>query len=161
MDGDGETRGRDAQRTFCEDEYGDLVRYCVRLCRDEQLARDVAQESFVRLFGRWITVREPRAYLYTVATNHVRRTLRRRGAEADAVTLAHAGTSLVSEPAEYGIRDVVARLPRRWREVVVLYYFADLPVRDVASRLRLPEGTVRRLLTEARAALALSLEEPS
>lgn len=160
MNGDGETR-KHAQRAFCEAEYSDLVRYCVRLCGDEQLARDVTQEAFVRLFGRWITVREPRAYLYTVATNHVRRTLRRRGTEAGALALAHAGTDHVAYPVEPGIADVVAQLPRRWREVVVLYYYADLPVRDVASRLRLPEGTVRRLLTEARAALAVSLKEPT
>ena len=159
MTTEAETRRRDAQRAFCEDEYSDLVRYCCRLSGDEQLARDVAQEAFVRLFGRWISVREPRAYLYMVATNYLRRTMRRRGYEKDALALAHARPELVAEPEELGLRDVVDRLPRRWREVILLYYFADLPVRSVATQLRMPEGTVRRLLTEARAELAQALEE--
>ena len=150
---------KDAQRAFCEAEYSALVRYCCRLCGDEQLARDVAQEAFVRLFGRWISVREPRAYLYMVATNYLRRVLRRRGYEDSALALAHARPELVAEPEELGLRDVVDRLPKRWREVILLYYFADLPVRSVATQLRIPEGTVRRLLTEARAELANTLEE--
>ncbi len=158
VDGGAVREGRDAQRAFCEDEYGALVRYLVRLCGDEQLARDVTQEAFVRLFGRWREVREPRAYLYTVATNHLRRTARRRDWEAAAIALAHARPADVAPP-EVGVRDAVARLPRRWRDVVLLYYFADLPVRSIAAQLGEPEGTVRRLLTEARASLAAALGE--
>lgn len=150
---------RDAQRAFCEAEYSDLVRYCHRLCGDEQLARDVTQEAFVRLFGRWFKVDDPHAYLYVVATNYLRRVLRRRGYEDAALARINARPVLVAEADELGLRDVVDRLPRKWREVIVLYYFADLPVRTVAEQLRIPEGTVRRLLTEARAELATSLEE--
>jgi len=150
---------REAQRAFVEAEYSGLVRYAFRLCGDEHLARDVAQEAFVRLFGRWISVRDPHAYVYMVATNYLRRTFKRRGYEDAALAKAHARPELVVGPEELGLRDVVDRLPRRWREVILLYYFADLPVRTVAAQLRTPEGTVRRLLTEARAALALSLEE--
>ena len=150
---------RETQRAFCEAEYSALVRYVFRLCGDEHLARDVAQEAFVRLFGRWITVNEPRAYLYVVATNYLRRLMRRRGDESAALARAHARPVLVAEPAELGIRDAVERLPKRWREVILLYYFADLPVASVARQLRIPEGSVRRLLTEARAELATALEE--
>ena len=149
---------REAQRAFCEEQYGALVRYCFRLCRDEQTARDVAQEAFVRLFGRWVDVREPRPYLYLVATNVLRRMARRRDWEAAAVALAHARPERV-EAHDSGVRDAVDRLSRRRRDVILLYYYADLPVAAIARALRQPEGTVRRLLTEARADLARVLTE--
>jgi RNA polymerase sigma-70 factor, ECF subfamily len=151
---------REAQRAFCEAEYAALVRYCFRLCGDEQTARDVAQEAFVRLFGRWVEVREPRAYLYIVATNYLRRMGRRRDWESAALALAYARPDDVAPP-DSDIRDLVERLPRRRRDVVLLYYFADLPVALIARQLRTPEGTVRRLLSEARTDLARILTEGS
>jgi RNA polymerase sigma-70 factor (ECF subfamily) len=146
----------DVAREFCEPEYPGLVRYLYRLVGNEDVARDLTQEAFVRLFGRWTAVAEPRAYLYLVATNLVRRRWRRRHLEAEALRRAHPRPEVVAA-VEPGVRDVVERLPKKWREVVVLHYYADLPVADVARQLSQPEGTIRRRLTEARALLAVSL----
>jgi RNA polymerase sigma-70 factor (ECF subfamily) len=57
------------------------------------------------------------------------------------------------------MRDLVDRLPRRRRDAILLYYYADLPVGAISRQMRVPEGTVRRLLTEARADLARDLRE--
>jgi RNA polymerase sigma-70 factor (ECF subfamily) len=43
--------------------------------------------------------------------------------------------------------------------VVLLHYYADIPVRDVALHLHVPEGTVKRRLFEARTLLHHALEE--
>ncbi len=150
----------DAQREFCEREYAALAGYCLRLAGDEQLARDLTQEAFVRLFGRWRSVAEPRAYVYLVATNLARRTWRRRRSETEAVRKAFPREEHHTAP-DLAVRDAVDRLPRKWRDVVVLHYFADLPVAEVARQLGEPEGTVRRRLTEARALLAPTLGDPS
>ena len=151
--------GVQAQRAFCEREYAAVARYCHRLVGDEQLARDLTQEAFVRLFGRWRQVAEPRAYVYLVATNLARRTWTRRSTEHAALRTAYAREEVVAAP-DLGVRDAVERLPRTWRDVVVLHYFADLPVAEVARQLGQPEGTVRRRLTEARALLAPTLGDP-
>jgi RNA polymerase sigma-70 factor (ECF subfamily) len=55
--------------------------------------------------------------------------------------------------------DVVRRLPERVREPVVLHYYADLSVDEVAEVLRRPAGTVKRQLSEARDLLAQMLRE--
>ncbi len=145
-----------AVRQFCEAEYARVAGYCYRLVGDEQLAHDLAQEAFVRLFGRWFDVREPRAYIYVLATNLARREWRTRSAERAALARVAASEQPVSAP-EPGIRDVVERLPNKWRDVVLLHYYADLPVAEVARQLKQPEGTVKRLLNEARGLLARSL----
>ena len=60
-------------------------------------------------------------------------------------------------------RDVVAaglaHLPRRQRECVVLRYWLDLPVRDIAEALGIAEGSVKSHLHRGLAALEDRLEE--
>ena len=43
---------------------------------------------------------------------------------------------------------------------VVLYYYEDLPVADIASLLRVPAGTVKSRLSRARDKLRLALSDP-
>ncbi len=60
--------------------------------------------------------------------------------------------------------DAVARLPRRQREVVLLYVWADLSYEQIARALNIPIGTVRSRLNRARGALGLDaalIQEPS
>lgn len=141
-------------------EYAGLVRYLWRLTADEDTARDLAQEAVVRLFGRWGTVAEPRAYAYVTAPNLARRSWTRRRNETSALRRAFGqGEAEVAGP-QRDVQDAVERLPAKWRDVVLLHYDADLPVPDVARQLRRPEGTVRRQLHEARARLATALEDP-
>lgn len=140
---------------FYAEYYGRVARYCWRLVRDEQVAHDLAQEALARLYLRWVGVRDPAAFVFHVATNLVRDAMTRKGREATALgRLAPA-----HGPDDH--RDVhlaVGALPRRYREVVLLYYFGDLPVAEVAAAVRRPEGTVKRYLKEARELLAESLE---
>jgi DNA-directed RNA polymerase specialized sigma24 family protein len=55
--------------------------------------------------------------------------------------------------------DAVRRLSPPLRDVVLLHYYADLPIDEVARVLRRPVGTVKRRLFDARVALAAALEE--
>jgi len=48
-----------------------------------------------------------------------------------------------------------------YRQVVVLYYLADLPVEQVAAELGVPVGTVKGRLARARGALAARLANPA
>ena len=83
----------------------------------------------------------------------------RRG-ERERVALRKTVTSAV-EAAEPGteIRMLVESLPRRLAQVVVLHYFADLPVEAVGRQLGIASGTVKRDLYDARARLATLLED--
>ena len=134
--------------------YRPLTAYCYGLVGDPQVAADLAQEAFTRLFARVVAVREPKAWLYLVATNLCRDAWRdqekqRQLVQRTGVVLDH----YVAEP-DTGVRDLVERLPSRLRDVVVLHYYADLPVAEVARVLNRPTGTVKRRLLEARNLLA-------
>lgn len=141
--------------------FADVASYCTRLLRDPTHARDVSQEAFVRLFARWRSVADPRAFVFIVATNLVRDEWRRRTRHA---ALLDGIKPLLTEEAtraDVELADIVARLPRRLRDIVVLHLVADLPVAEVARVAGIPEGTVKRRLHEARALLRLDWLEIS
>jgi len=56
----------------------------------------------------------------------------------------------------------IAQLPQRQREIVVLYYYGDLSITEVASEARCSViGTVKATLHQARRALAFALQPES
>lgn len=153
-------RSRDEEfAEFFEAEFPRLGGYCLRLLDDEQLARDVAQEALVRVWSRWRTVSDPHAYVYVIATNLVRAEWRRRGrgrALLHHLTLTHTEAHTESDGT---VRDAVERLPSRLREPVLLHYYADLPVAEIARVTRKPVGSIKQRLHQARAELAAMLED--
>jgi RNA polymerase sigma-70 factor (ECF subfamily) len=109
-------------------------------------------------------VREPRAWLYVAVANLVRDHWRRRGHEATAYTRheagarEHAGLSAGDLATTLTVREAVLTLPDRLRIPVLLHYFADLSVAQVANHLGKSEGTIKRDLYDARAIMAVRLE---
>lgn len=151
---------------FYAAEFGRLAGYCRALVGSESAARDIAQEALVRVFSRWVSVTQPKAYAYLVATNLAKRTWKRGSLERKAYErtglAAFEGGRSASDPAESDgawLRALVEDLPDRHRLPVLLHYYADLPVAEVGRLLHLPAGTVKRRLHEARAALARTVGE--
>lgn len=147
-------------------EFGRLAGYCQALVGSESAARDIAQEALVRVFSRWVSVTQPKAYAYLVATNLAKRTWKRGSLERKAYERAGLAaaddTGSGNDPAEsHGawLRDLVEGLPDRHRLPVLLHYYADLPVAEIGRLLHLPSGTVKRRLHEARSALARTVGE--
>jgi RNA polymerase sigma-70 factor (ECF subfamily) len=139
---------------FFAETWPDLVAYCHTLTRDGALAEELTQEALTRVFVRFPLLREPRPYAFRVATNLVRAHWRSRTSALvdDGVVPAHDVATL----------DAVRRLAPRLRDPVLLHYYADLPLADVARQLKRPLGTIKRRLHEARAQLSQDLgRDPS
>lgn len=137
--------------------FGELAGYAGSLTRDAHVGDELAQEALTRVYARWGLMREPRPYVYRVVTNLVRDRWQSQARERAT------WSELTADPATAGpdasTLDAVRRLSPALREAVVLHYYADLPVDEVARVLRRPVGTVKRRLFDARAALAVALEE--
>ncbi len=154
-------RDEEGLRELFGQEYAGLVRLSFLLCGNAHTAEEVVQEAFVRAAERWRRISSydrPGAWLRLVV---VRLSSRRR-------TGARRETGLASLP-EAGSLDPPMRDPDLWQALraldrtprccVVLHHLEDLPVREVAEALELPEGTVRSHLHRARQALARMLGE--
>lgn len=136
--------------------FPDLAGYAWSLTSDPHLGDELAQEALTRVYARWSLLREPRPYAYRVVTNLARD--RWTAARREADHLAGQRAEAVLDP-DSSLLDAVRRLDARLRDVVLLHYFADLPLTEIAHALHRPLGTVKRRLHEARAALAVALED--
>ena len=138
--------------------YAPLAGWCAALVGDRDAAHDIASEAFTRLLARWLTVSDPKGYLYVTATNLVRDRWRRQQRDRRLQDRLEQATETATPASEPWLRDLVERLPDRQRVPVLLYYYADMSVSEVASALHRPEGSIKRLLHDARKSLHDMLE---
>jgi RNA polymerase sigma-70 factor (sigma-E family) len=140
-----------------------LVRLAALLGDDDP--EDVVQESFYRLYGVRGRLRDDvdvAAYLNRIVVNHVRsRHRHRQVGRRDAHLLV--GEVLDDPVSRDGDRRAVmqalAGLPPRQREALVLRYWLDLPVAQVADVMGVRLGTVKSHLSRGVAALGLVLRD--
>jgi RNA polymerase sigma factor (sigma-70 family) len=128
-------------------------------CGDRLVAEELAQDTLVRVLDRWEEVQQltsPAAWAHRVAINLANSRFRRLRAERRARQRLEG--RITHEPgvdvaAHVAVRQAVARLPRRQRTALVLRYFADLPVGEVAALMECSPGTVKSLTHHAIGAL--------
>ena len=148
----------DVARQLWDLHYAQLAGWCAALVGDREAAHDIASEAFTRLLAKWIGVRDPRGFLYVTATNLARD--RWRGEQRDRRLNARLKiVTPTSAPAsDPWLRDLVERLPDRMRAPVLLHYYADMSIAEVAIALHRPQGTIKRTLSDARNRLHSWLE---
>jgi RNA polymerase sigma factor (sigma-70 family) len=144
----------------------------LRITGDREAALDVASSTFLkayRAFDRYDQVRPLRHWLLRIATNEAityvrkrRRELRRRVDVAEASTIADTtatpdAESLARED-RARIRAAVSVLPELYRVVIVLRYFNELSVEEIAQVTGRPASTVGVQLLRGRALLRTALE---
>lgn len=150
---------------FYADDYGRIVGALALITGNVAEAHDAVDEAVARAcdrLRRGDDLESLAAWVRVVALNLARAGLRTRAVERRVRTRL-AATSDAASPidttlAVLDVQRALARLSRRQREVTVLHYLLDLPVRQVATELRIGEGTVKSMLSRARAALAEVLE---
>ena len=164
---DGLPSGTAGLVTFCRRVHPLLVGGLTLHCRDRGVAEEVAQETLVRVWERWSTVRcaaSPEAWAWRVALNLTSSRFRRRATERRSLARLGAQRSAAGDGApdqtdRLAVRTAVAALPERQRAALVLRYYADLPVAEVAEVLRCAPGTVKSLTYKAVASLRRRLDD--
>ncbi|WP_052668299.1 RNA polymerase sigma factor [Nitriliruptor alkaliphilus] len=144
---------------FCRREHRRLVGLLALYVGDRAVAEELAQETLVRVCEQWPKVRamtNPSGWASRVALNLASSRWRRLSAERRA-TVRHGAdpdrAQDVDTAATVAVRSAVAALPPRQKQALVLRYYADLSVADVADAMDCPVGTAKSLLSRATAAL--------
>jgi len=150
------------------DHHLELVRLALVMVGDLATAEDVVQDAFERLHRGWRGLRQPSSGLAYVRSSVLNgcRSVHRRAAVArkHQPELAEppyaSGPDAASAAADRGeMASALRSLPRRQREVLVLRYYLDLDVAEIADTLRISPSGVRATATRGLAALAKALGE--
>lgn len=141
-----------------------LKRHAFLLCGDKAQADDLVQEALVRAFTRPLRVPRPgaaEAYVRVIMVNLFIDGARRHSRWSRVAPLLRP-TDMTPDPADQvsdrdAMLTALRSLSPRQRACVVLRYYEDLPVAEVAAVLGVGEGTVKRYLSEAMSRVAVQL----
>ena len=149
------------------DTYGrELQGVAYLILRDRAEADDVVIETLLTAFERGGTIRDERAlraWLIKVATNHALGARRRTGrvVRLSIVPDAAGGGDLGAESStRVALLDGIADLPVQIRAAVVLRYYADLSVDEVATALGKSPNTIKAQLQTGLDRLRIHLADP-
>ena len=146
-----------------------LLRYVHGITRDGEAARDVVQETFLKLCKADPATLEDRlaAWLYTVARNHALNVVRKEG-RMDPLTETHAGqvATATAGPGEAAAANetqarliaLVESLPPEQRDACRLKFQDGLTYREISQVMGVSLGTVSNLITSALSALREQLK---
>lgn len=157
---DADSPGAAAEIERMVDEYGaGLLRLCCLYLKDFSLAEDALQETFLNAFRGLDTFQgrsSEKTWLTRIAINACKSHLRSPWRRLIDYSVPLDGLPEPAVPCEEADGDVlrdVARLPIKYREVMLLFYYQEFSTREIAEALHLPQGTVATRLTRARARL--------
>ncbi len=150
-----------------------IFQLALSIVDDPMEAGEITQETFIaaiKALGKYKEQQSFKAWLYTITLNCSRSHLRkRRTREKLQATLTRIfrvefekqvlpEESFLQNEKEAALWKSLNQLDEHLRLVVVLRYFHELPVREIAEILAIPEGTIHSRLHTAREQLRMTLE---
>lgn len=142
-----------------------LLRMCFLYLQDEEQAKDAVQETFLKAYKAANTFRREcseKTWLMRIAMNtcqDMRRSAWYRYVDRRIAVDALPQTATVEPPEEdVQLTRSVMRLPHKLKEVVLLYYYQDLTMTEIAETLGIAQSTVSMRLKRARSKLRTTLE---
>ena len=131
-----------------------LWRAVFAFCADPDIASDSVAEAYAQLIRRGDAVRDAKAWTWRTAFVLARGALKGRSQAAKALAQDDAHVDRYGDP---DLVAALAQLPAGQRAALVLFYYADLPVKEIASRLGSNSLVVRANLSRGRRRLRLLL----
>lgn len=153
--------------------YRVIFSFCLRQTDNRHLAEDLAQEVFTRLVTyRGVVPTRFRSWIFTIAANLVRDYFRsaafqrtRPVPKDEQIEQIGRGPLLIDDGAyrqveqRQGLSAALARLPPEMRTALILRFYHDLPLEEIAQTTGVPVGTVKSRIFRALSALRPMLGE--
>jgi RNA polymerase sigma-70 factor (ECF subfamily) len=141
-----------------------LLRLCFMQLRDRALAEDAVQETFLKAYKHYSLFRgdcSEKTWLTRIAVNTCRDFQRGawfkhtdRRITPEMLPIGTAQPDLE----DYDLSLAVMELPRKFREVIILYYYQDMGMEEIAETVGIAQSTVSNRLRKGREKLRRLLE---
>ena len=139
------------------DERDALLRLAFLLVRSTAIAEELTQDAFARLYQHWDEVEHPAGWVRTTLVRLCTTWSSRQGMERERVDRLDRPYPL-GEPSVDEVWDALARVRPERRVVLVLRYYDDLAVDDIAALVGCKAATVRTRVHRGLADLRKELE---
>lgn len=126
------------------------------ICRNTDDANDVVQDTFIQYYTTKKQFQDEehlKAWLLRVAINRAKDISRSFWKKNRLSIDDYADAVPFESREETGLFEAVMRLPEKYREVIHLYYYEDLSIKETARILRITEGSVKMRLSRGRSFL--------
>jgi RNA polymerase sigma factor (sigma-70 family) len=157
---------RKYQKLLFEKYFSDMMSVCMRYARDDDDAKDILQNSFIKVFAKfelfsgegslrgWI-----QSIVVRTAIDHYRRQQRENRNVVSEPEDWEAGeeADIEADLAAEEIMKIVQMLPNMQRTVFNLFALEGFSHKEIATQLEITEGTSKWYLCEARKSLKLIL----
>ncbi len=156
--------------------YSDVYYFALKITKDDLTACDVTQETFIEIINTLSHLKEPAAFvtwMKQIAYHQCTRYFKKKtdilvdeDEEGHSVfdTLVEERTEFIPDKAldqaefRQTIMDMVDQLPQEQRACVMLFYYDELPIKDIAKIQAVNENTVKSRLNYARKAIGRCVE---
>lgn len=163
-----EKRDQDIER--CIEQYGESIwRMCYMYLKDKHLAEDAMQDCFIKAYAHYEKFENrssEKTWLMRIAINTCKNYLKTAwfkrviiGVKSD--SRRELGTEeeiLIKEQEEELFKNIMA-LKQNYKDVILLYYYQEMQVREIAEVLGISQENVSMRLKRGRMALKNILEE--
>ena len=146
---------------------------CVSLLKDEENAKDIMQETYITAFLKLDTLKDEEKFcgwLTAIATNKSKNKLTGKVEYQidDEILIAETETDELMLPEEYInkaekrkvlLQIIEDTLSFNQYQVVLMFYFNELSIAEIAQALEISEGTVKSRLNSSRAKMKTAIED--
>ncbi len=146
--------------------YGDsILRMCYLYLKDYHLAEDVVQETFIQVYNHYDSFRHQssvKTWIIRIAINLCRNQMRTRWfslGRVDEFPILPCSEAYDGMLEHERLLAEIGRLKPHYREVILLFYYQELTVKEIASLQGKKESTVKQRLKRAREQLRKALKE--
>ncbi|HSX17076.1 MAG TPA: sigma-70 family RNA polymerase sigma factor [Patescibacteria group bacterium] len=142
-----------------------LYHHCFAIVRDEDVAEDIAQETFISAYyniHKYDPTYRLATWLFKIATNkalnHLKRAAHQAAADDDVIaSVAATGPSPHDYSEQAELRAAVEQLQPQYRAAISLYYWQGLSYQEIATVMGSPLGSVKVWMARAKAELRKEL----
>lgn len=147
---------RESLEALIERYQKSLYAAAFNICQNPEDANDVVQDTFIRYYTSQKEFRDEehlKAWLLRVAVNQSKDLARSFWRRNRISIEEYAGEIPFESQEDRDLFEAVMGLPEKYRDVIHLYYYEDLSVKEIAQILRLSQGSVKMRLSRGRSFL--------
>lgn len=151
-----------------EDHSQHLSRLCYILLKDYHFAQDAVQETIYKAYLKYGSFKgksSEKTWITSIAINICKNYARKASYSElsfDCVTLEYISNDAAEEyinSESIDLLNLIYNLPYIYKQVIILHYYEDMTVREIAKVLKQKENTISVRLKRAKEMLKLDLEE--